>query len=200
MIQFIKILPYELRPKNIDIYQYLTRLGLQRIDPPSLEPNRLASEAKTILHSRLRRASDCIEIKPNVTYLPMSSLNEVLFDIRQFCDHQTYTKQGSKAVRRGFRQAFINDTLPCARKDTFKEIDESIKYCLVSADKGDVLVVSHSFRLKLIEAYIRTGGGLKDNPKLLENFLFDDMKTYNFGQGFTVTEKTIRNSLIKEIN
>lgn len=43
----------------------------------------------------------------------------------------------------------------------------------------------------MIEAFIETGGTVETNPSLIDGFIFDDKKRFDFGEGFTVDRSHI---------
>ena len=45
-------------------------------------------------------------------------------------------------------------------------------------------MISHSFRLKIIEAYLKTQGRIMNDPKLIEKYIKNSKKTFDFGEGF----------------
>lgn len=104
-----------------------------------------------------------------------------MFDLDAICGREQYGAEGSVAVRRGFVDAFIADTLPQSRAELCREIRQ-----LLLRLPSDAVVVSHSFRMKLIEAYIMTNGGLEREPKVLRQHLRPTARTYEYGTGFTV--------------
>ena len=113
---------------------------------------------------------------------------QIQFDLKKLCIKEEWSREGSVAVRRKFNEAFIADKLMIGRKQLFEEIESLLLHCARSHEiYNNVTVISHSFRLKLIEAYIGTCGKIKDNPKLIQQYIFADKKTYEFGQGFAVS-------------
>lgn len=186
MIKFVKVLEYELRPngkESKDVYNYIAVVTSQEIDPPSLKNGELVLDASVVLHSTLKRAVDCIRKIPTTEYLAMDELREIPFDFRQMCDEQEWNEHGSVIVRRKFKEMFIADTLLVKRKQIFDDIREVSNEC-ERRGKQDIAIVSHSFRMKIIEAFIETAGEIENNPKLIEGFIQDTEKTYDFGGGF----------------
>ncbi|MDO8451572.1 MAG: hypothetical protein Q7S76_01760 [bacterium] len=188
MITFTKIASYELRPKDRNVFEYLTDVASQVVDPPPLEPGGLSLAADIVFHSTLRRATESIRRLPAVEYIPRVELKEVVFDMRTFCNEATWSREGSVAVRRGFKAAFIADTLSVPRTQLFEEIRSVLLDAKDTCQRGRVVVVSHSFRLKLIEAYLRTQGRVVSNPELIHEYINDSGKTYSFEEGFEIDE------------
>ena len=188
MIKFIKILSYRLKPKNGDIFGYLNDLTSQKIDPHTNEPGKLKLKEYVVLHSTLLRAVECIHRDKNTEYIGLTDLNEIGFDLEKICGEKLWKKEKSKVVRRKFKEAFIKDDLHISRKEIFDGIRKVLLLCKAKSKKGDVAVVSHSFRLAIIEAYIKTKGEIEKKPELIHNYIFDDKKRYEFGGGFEINK------------
>lgn len=185
MITLTKILQYELRPQSGDIFEYLTAITKQTIDPPSLKPHTLQPTAPVVLHSPLRRATECLLKLPTTTYIELPELREIPFDLALLCTKSEWEAHGSVIVRKRFKQFFMDDALIVKRAVLFSEIESLIEYC---RRYSDIQVVSHSFRLKLIEAYLKTNSEIVSHPDLINDFILDDHKTFEFGEGFTIEQ------------
>ncbi len=190
MIQFIKTLPYDLAPKETDIFQYLTDLGLQNIDPPTISIKPLSVTADIILYSPLKRVSKTIVKNPELLYIESDSLKEILFNLQDFCSEEDYAKFKSHIVRKKFKQFFVENQLPIKREVIFSEIKSLLSLCNAYSDR-EIAVVSHSFRLKIIEAFIKTKGEIEHKPELIYEYLFDNKKTYEFGVGFIIHNESL---------
>lgn len=176
-IKIIKILKYDLKTTSRGkIYDYLCSITSQEINPTTLEKNAMKLKEPVILSSSLNRAVDCIQRKDT---LILNLLNEIPFELSQLCTQEEWFNQGSLIVRKRFKEAFINDTLLIKRHLIFEQIEDLINIC--KKLDSEIAVVSHSFRIKLIEAYIKTKGKIKDEPDLIEGFIFDNQKTLDFG-------------------
>lgn len=173
---------------GVDDFEYSADLGMQRIDPDTMEPGKLISKTPTILHSTLKRATDCIAHIHGTFYIPEDSLREIKFDLRTMCAREEFDSKRSVAVRRRFIEFFLEDRLPISRIATIDEVEKTLKLCL---EFSDVAVISHSFRLKVIEAFIMTGGKIKEDPSLIRNYIHEDRKTFEFGRGFEVDRNKI---------
>src|SRR3989344_5625883 len=184
MVQFVKILEYELNPSNEDVFAYLCRLTKQAIDPPSKAMDRLELSADVILYSPLRRARECLKKNSKVEYRSMRQLREVPFDLEKICSKEGWVREGEVIVRRNFKKAFVEDSLLISREELFQEIKQVISLCRELSRLQSVAVVSHSFRLKFIEASFKTKGELEKRPELIEDYILDNEKTYEFGEGF----------------
>lgn len=186
MIKFIKILSYELKPQKGDVFDYLASVTCQSTDPPSLEPGKLKLSSPTVLHSTLLRAEGCIQKKKNPEYISTNDLNEIPFDLEGLCGRDLWNKYGSVAVRQKFKEGFLKDQLLLSRKEIFDGVRRVLSICQKKSNAGDVSVVSHSFRLVIIEAYIKTEGLIEKEPALISDYISDDKKRYEFGGGFEI--------------
>lgn len=192
MITFVKIARYELNPKETDVYSYLADLVSQKIDPPSLKPRSLDIKDSIVLHSTLQRSVDSLLQHPETNYVPLDNLREIRFDLEAVCPREIWNKQGSTAVRRGFAQAFVSDTLIQSRDRIADEVHSVCELIQQYASKQDsITVLSHSFRMKVFEAYIHSQGILFDNPELIHEYLVDTEHTYDFGTGFEVSLESV---------
>jgi len=188
MITFIKTLPYQLKPKGRDVFEHLSDLGLQKIDPPTLSENPLSITADVIFYSPLKRVADTI--KNRTRAIKKESLREIVFDMKAMCSKEEYQEYKSVIVRKRFKEFFIKDKLPVKREVIFNEIEALLKESRFSGKK-DIAVVSHSFRLKIIEAFIKTKGEVRHKPELIHKYIFDNEKTYPFGGGFSIDSKEL---------
>ena len=190
MITFIKILKYELNPKNKDIFEYLSDVTSQKINPQSLELGMLAVQSGIVLYSPLEHAKGCIKRTAGIDHREVVELREIPFDLKKLCTKEEWVDRKSEVVRERFKKAFIADTLMIKRKQLFEEVESLLRLCVRFHETYDnVTVVSHSFRLKLIEAYLGTDGKIKDNPELIHQYVFNNRKTYEFGRGFAISSK-----------
>jgi len=188
MITFIKILEYCLKPAQTDTFDYLAEVTSQRLDPPTLKPEGLPINEGIVLFSPLKRAKDCIKEIKAVRYLELPELKEIPFELKNICAKEEWESEKSTAVRKRFKEAFIADNLSLSREQIFFEIKHLlalVRRC--EKEYENVTLISHSFRLKIIEAYLATGGEIVFKPCLIHDFIFDNEKTYEFGSGFRLS-------------
>lgn len=190
-IEFIKTLEHETNPKNGDVFEYLSDLTMQKIDPPGISGNHIRTGTKVVFHSPLKRVIDTLEFRKDVKYIKTDELSEILFDVKKLCTKKEWQKEKSNIIRRRFKEFFIKDHLPTKRSQIFDEIKNVLNDCLSRPELFNIAVISHSFRLKLIEVFIDTKGEILNNPDLIHKYLFDDKKTYQFGSGFNIERKDL---------
>jgi len=198
MIHFHKILKYELNPKDVNVFTYLSDVISQKNDPPSLEQNKLELIGSIVFHSPLRRAVECIRKIKGVKYIPLKELAEIPFDLNALCSQEEWGKERSVIVRRKFKKAFIEDKLLISRHEIWNQIEFVLSKCLLKNEASDISVVSHSFKLKLIEACIDSNKKIIKTPELINNYIFDDIKTFGFGEGFNLN--ILRGGTLEIIN
>jgi len=186
MIRFFKILSYRLEPEAGDVFEYLSGLLSQRIDPLSAEQGGLKLSEPVVLHSTLCRAAGCISRNKSIEYIGLVDLNEIAFDLEKLCGKSAWTKEKSVAVRRQFKEGFVQDRLLLSRREIFDGVRRVLLHCQNKSGIGSIAVVSHSFRLAIIEAYIMTRGLIETEPSLIHNYISDNRKRYEFGGGFEI--------------
>ena len=161
----------------------MTKLGLQKVDPIPLHKYRNIKKGKMVICSPLKRV--ILSMPNNINYITDDSLKEVLFDLSKFTSAQEFSSNGSVLIRRKFKEFFIKDELPEKRNQIFRKIRILLEK-LQKIKEEEVVIVSHSFKLKLIEAYIKTRGRIEYEPELIRKFIKDNKKTFQFEKGFSV--------------
>lgn len=185
-VYFRKTVSYDLGKDRPDVFQYLQKVGMQTIDPKPQHIFSAPIEHSVIFHSTLSRVSDSFPKDKNDTLFAFNELREILFDLQILCTQEEFEREGSSIVRKRFKEFFIADNLPQKRAELFSEIKKMLNEIQTSSN-DTILVVSHSFRLKLIESYVKTNGDIEKNPALIHDYIYDDKKTYDFEQGFDCT-------------
>jgi len=186
MVNFIKVLEYDLKPDDPQVFEYLSSITSQEYDPPSLRAKELYFDSGIVFYSPLRRSIETVSTSSNVISKSLDSLKEIPFILPKLCTKEEWSEQKSLIVRKRFKEYLIQDKLPISREKLWLEIEDIIKICLEAEEKFNcVNVVSHSFRMKLIEAYIKTKGGIVTKPELVHDYIIDNQKTYDFGTGFS---------------
>ena len=191
-IKFIKILEYKLKPDKGNVFEYIDGLLSQRINPPSLNPQSLSVNADVVFHSPLRRAVECIQKKKGSRYISTPLLAEIPFSPKKFLAEKEWEKEKSAAIRKKFKEAFIKDQLLVKRKRVLEDTEKLLKTLYQRGVRSSLAVVSHSFRLKVIETFIKTQGAVSKKPQLIGRFIFDNQKTYEFGKGFLVSREELK--------
>jgi len=118
----------------------------------------------------------CLKISPEKKYIATDELREIPFPLSKLCTRDEWEEKGSVVVRKRFKEAFIKDSLLVKRTTLFDEIKSVLRLCDAEFASQDIAVVSHSFRLKLFEAFLGTNGKIVRKPELIDRFIKDDEK------------------------
>lgn len=191
MIHFIKILEYDTKPNDSDAFDYLCAVASQKIDPPSLKPKSLHLDTPVVFYSPLRRSAECLKMERPSRYIPSSLLKEIPFDMKQMCPKEEWLTGKSALVRKRFKDRFIKDQLLMKKEDIFEEVRKILAQCCSAAGTSEVSVVSHSFRMKIIQAFLGTKGRIEEEASLIHGYIHDDRKTFEFGKGFSIAENDL---------
>ena len=192
MIHFVKILAYPFLPEGQDPHPYLEQLTTQIVDPPSLHLGEYLPLTPTVFCSPLRRAREMLAVRPDQKLRILPELREVPFSFVSLCTPEEWSTQANVIVRRRFKEAFIQDRLLVTRRVLEQEIRTVLA---LAAEEDPCTCISHSFRLKLIEAFLKAEGELFRVPERIHEVFPDDQETYAWGTGFTVTQTEMQRSL-----
>ena len=160
-------------------YEGYDRIALGLEDPGILAgQKKLVTGDVRVLCSPRKRARDSVMGgKVETTHL----LDEVMFDLSELVGEEEYVRCGSNLVRRRFVKAFENDELGEKRVEVKTRMERLLRR--LKKEPGEVLLVSHSFFMKILEIYL-SHKKLFERPKILREYFNTDKKTYNFGEGF----------------
>jgi len=176
---------YHSKDKKSD-FEYVSSVLNQTINPHSEKAESVITpESQIVYVSSLNRARECIKTRKGQKIITSKVLNEIPFELKSFVNEKSYLKYGSISVRKAFIKAFLDDDLLITREQLFKQIESLLKK-IERSKHSIVSVISHSFRLKLIQAYISTNGKIITNPKLIRKFIKPNERTFNFEEEFEV--------------
>jgi len=169
-IHLIKPLRYIPRSsKTQSLYDGFHQVALRLYDPDLLvhrDPTQKSTQialCSTSLRA-IQTAKSSGEVKLRNTEL----LNEITFDLTKLLSKKEYGLFGSTLVRDRFIEAFISDSLIESRDDIKFRITELITL-IKELDQEVVNCYSHSFFMKVTEAYISSDCSLFENPIILRN-------------------------------
>ncbi len=193
-IRFIKVAKYGTKISVDQKYQYYCRSSTQQADPDVELPISYVSQYhlgqyQSIYSSPLRRAISSAKYLSSDVVVK-GELREVRFDLAKLVTPGEYIKYGSSLVRDRFVQAFIQDKLMEPRKEIIDRVKILMAY-LRQSKSIDTICVSHSFLMKIIEAYIARVDLLHDPTRLAE-FITPMTKTYPYGGGFIIRVQSTR--------
>jgi broad specificity phosphatase PhoE len=192
VIECIKTLKYDTRPTSGSSYEYVCGLLSGSINPPSTADGLPRISSTVLYHSTLRRVVQTLPSTVQTVCIPDQRLNELMFDLCMYCSEEEWNTQGSVAVRRAFKQGFIENTLSCSRADLKERLNSLFDEILSSYGGMSVSLLSHSFTLSLIEAWVATSGDVFCVPERIHEFIHDTRKRFSFGERFVINESCIR--------
>lgn len=112
-------------------------------------------------------------------------LDEVLFDLARLVSVEEYDAFGSSLVRERFIESFIADNLLESRQQLRERILKLL--CMLHSSHTDsAMCFSHSFYMKILEAYVLSDYTLFEQPEALRNYISTRQPTYPYGKGFTL--------------
>jgi broad specificity phosphatase PhoE len=137
-----------------------------------------------ILSSTLRRGMQTADILPKIpgtTVIPLAALREIPFSLLEMVTREEFEDRegGSRLVRIRFVEKFVENKLLQSRA----QIEDNLEQLLSTLSKVEgenVVIISHSFFLKVLEAYV-TGFDIFKNPEVLAQFISPNTKTFPFG-------------------
>ena len=115
-------------------------------------------------------------------YTVRADLNEVKFNLEKMVSKSEFKICGSNVVRKRFLEYFEADRLDESLADIKLRIDRMLNR-LKKKPEGQYLLVSHSFLMKILEAYVRNKN-IFLRPEEMRYYLNSTQRTYNFGEGF----------------
>ena len=169
-------------------YESYNSITLQINSPPIIEKNAIIKTfpIEFIYCSDLLRAKQSADVYAKVTHCKVTSesfFREVRFSLKALVTAEEYNTYGSVLVRQRFVDGFINDTLAEKRTEIVSRILE-IEHLIKNCDYKNILIVSHSFFMKLFEAYSKDKIKIFSDPQKLRTYILPTKKTYEFGEGF----------------
>ncbi len=180
-----KILDYDIYAGTSGTARYLRVCSLlnQTIDPDTLYPDTLDCFGQSVLTSPRKRAQNCIKKSSAKSITPSLALNEIAFELKEFCTEENFLQHGSTAVRAAFVQAFIMNRLAIPHTQLQSELKEILA---VTHQSEITLRISHTFRIKMIEIYSIIGDELFNNPSLIKDYLDTEKHLFAFGEKIEV--------------
>ena len=176
-----KILRYDIYAgtHGSDRYKHVCNLLMQTVDPDTLLPDTLDCRDQVVLTSPRQRATTCIKTSSAKSVTEISELNEITFQLNNFCTEESFLKNGSSAVRSAFIEAFIANKLGVPHTQLQSELDFILN---LSKQHNPPLCVSHTFRMKLIEIYSHIGAELFNNPNIIKKYIDPERHLYTFAE------------------
>lgn len=196
-IYIMKIAPYDPVVKGLTKYDSLKQLTMHDHDP-GIDPARsreyikkfkLDFSSDLIICSDLKRARETIGLLLEEKILNIDiaieysqDLREIKFDLEELCSLEEYLEKGSDIVRGRFLGAFIDDRLAEKRYKIKERIDKIIELMrTVSSEKENILLVSHTFFLKIFQIYL-LHPDIFENPQILRDYVDPNKRIMDFLQ------------------
>mgnify|MGYP003971447203 CR=1 FL=1 len=162
----------------------------QKQDPSIIKPeNEIFDFPKDIYGpifcSSLKRGIDSASyvcMKTGLTKVVLPELNEINFSLEDLLSEEEYLEQGSDLVRKRFVEYFVEDKFK-EKRGSIQDRTHNLLARFNVLPEGRHLAISHSFFMKIFEAYSKEPT-LFEEPELLANYLDPFKKIYMFGQGF----------------
>jgi len=179
-MQIKKILAYDVYAETADADRYRRVCDLlnQKIDPCTLHSDTMECSDKHVLTSPRKRAISCIKKDSAASISVSPELNEIAFPLQKFCSEEYFLKDGSTAVRKAFVQAFTENKLSIPHEQLHTEL------AIIAAlrNQEQLLCISHTFRMKLLELYANIGDKLFQNPTIIKEHIDCKKHLYDFGE------------------
>lgn len=206
-IYFIRTAPYDYQERSKTLYESFD-LVATRIKDPSLNTHAKDHFLKNI-DSRYFLSAD-IYCSPTLRsqqtaafvgkeYATLPELYEINYSMSDFINESEFFSNGSNPNVTKARKAFVNALLEGKTQEKFKSVIKRIKVLLQiiqTKESQKVVVFTHGFFMKVIEAYIRNAE-IEKNYLLLLDYFSGDSETFKFCEGFKVVEEKT-NLLVKD--
>lgn len=186
-IMLVKTPRYGSKIKPSDKYDFYCQSTAGLIDPgldiPIYADSQLVVGKKpsVIYSSPLKRAVQYAKQLGEVVIIT-EDLKEVGFELSTMVSRSEYEELGSKIVRQRFLERFMENKLGEPRTQIIERANRLI-YLMRQRGEENVLCVSHSFMMKIMEARL-DGYDLNIRPQGLAKYLLPSQRTYPFGGGF----------------
>jgi broad specificity phosphatase PhoE len=183
-----KIFPYDPTfDGKYSKYEGYALITTQELDPGIISEIYIKVDKSTKIYAsylnRSRQTASAIGNTSGITNIGiLKDLAEIKFDLKKLLRIDEYDKYGSILVRQRFVEDFINDDLMEKRVEIKKRIDR-ILTTLETAEETKILLISHSFFMKIMEVYLNNKD-LFTKPRILKDFFDTNKRTFDNGTGF----------------
>lgn len=194
-IYFLRSAPYKYAIKGEDLYDSFNEVAKKTHNP------KLSSYAKNYLLTHVpddavvnslvfyspnfRSKHTAKLISPNIKKLP--SLLEIGYQMEDFISKEEFFKDNTPNVKLA-RMLFVNALVTNRLQEKYNSVLERIRDALDRCSKTQqtkIVVISHGFFLKVIEAFIRDPKIVRD-PSRLIHYFDGTAETFKFCEGFVV--------------
>jgi len=109
----------------------------------------------------------------------LDALKEIPFTLKDFCSREDFEARKSTAVRSAFVEGFATNALSLSHTQLLADIHAIEE--LYAADTY-IHLVSHTFRMKVIQLYYKTNGKLFEQPEMIRALLPIHEHLLTFGE------------------
>lgn len=207
-IYILKTAPYSYKIDGLSLYDSFSLVGEKKLDPSiKIEKFEIFKKniseyidtSQIIFCSNLKRSIQSAQMfKKKIIILGI--LREIDFSMIQIMDAHNF-KEDPKSImtaRRNFVNGLINNQLTESFIDVIRRIEKLLLY-LQTRDEMEIIIFSHGFFMKILEAFLRNKE-LKNKPKILSKYFDGSRETFNFGEGFLIIEKNKTFSFINYVH
>ena len=185
MVFICKTLKYD--PKlniNDSLYYGYRLVGMQKYDPNIIaKNNNILVNKNNAVCSTSKRTIQTAQYFGFMSIKTIPILNEIKFDLGKLLTEKEFNKYGSSLVRTRFIEAFISNDLNEKRQNIQNRINLLIDYI---KNNEFTTYFSHSFFMKILQAYIESKYQLFESPEILYHFIDANKPTYEYGKGFVI--------------
>lgn len=192
-IMIIRSLPYTYRINGLDLYDSFDAVARREVDPHISPPTTesLARLKSVTEKSDLVYISDTCRSRETASFLSKSFtitplLNEIQYSMHDFIEKDVFVTMSENVTyaRKSFFRAYINNKLREEHKAIISRIDQIFEM-IDREDAENVLLISHGFFIKLVEAYVRLPG-FRFDPRQLLSLYDGSVPTYPFSGGIQI--------------
>lgn len=190
IIKVIRSLPYSYQVQGLDLYDSFDVVATRKIDPKILQPTECqveclrnaADSAEVVYASDTRRAHGTASFLRKQV-ITTKLLREVKYSMDDFLDKNSFYEMECNVAyaRKKFFRGYADNRL----RETHAQVVQRIEqlFAILEQDNiENIVLVSHGFFIKLIEAYVRLPD-FRTDPKKLFTMYDGDRPTYGFAGG-----------------
>lgn len=185
-VKVIKIAKYDPTKNGVlskyQGYTYITKGKLDIGIEKGIYKPKLIKSRYFCYSSNLKRAIETVDLLGFKNAYYTNLLSEVKFDLSQLLSEKEFELFGSNLVRERFFAAFVENKLSESTEDINSRMDKLIDLVLGS-DHVNILMVSHSFYMKILDVYLHNSRIFKEREKIFD-YVKTNQKLYNNFEGF----------------
>ena len=189
-ITIIRSLPYKYEVEGLDLYDSFDAVATRKIDPEILLPTvsqieslkKITDSTDVVYISDTRRARETAGFLPK-PIIETKLLREVGYSMDDFLDKNSFYEMDCNVnyARKKFFAAYADNRLNETHHGVVRRI-EQVFATFEHNDKENIVLISHGFFIKLIEAYVRLPE-FRTDPKKLFTIYDGGYPTYKFAGG-----------------